>query len=302
MVAKKLDLEEDKFVIKRGGHYGSEIKDKSLLITACQLVNYSTLFIELGVPTNPDEYRLIFWLIDPDAKDLEDNCCYRFKDQFEMAVNDKSKVVDVKTAAVAKANELWPELNLNPNSMRLRERQQEKLSKVLRDDQMIKSVTLYEKKTFALQAIPEGVTLEDTDLVLVAKMWSPSTWELSDPKEIVINKSSKFHEFGDKLSQEFGIPVENISATRISYYWNFTRGELLKEHWQKMSGNNYYLSGNPWYISTDGTFVVIKDATETVREMTAEEKEKYKSKSHTSSSTTNSWSGSGTSWSRAPER
>jgi len=167
---------------------------------------------------------------------------------------------------------------------------------------MIKSVTLYEKKTFALQAIPKGDALEDADLVLVAKMWTPSTWELSDPKEIIISKTAQFHEFGDKLSEEFGIPVENIAATRISYYWNFTRGELMKEHWQKLSGNNYHLSGNPWYISTDGTFFVIKDTTEKVREMTAEEKEKYKAKTHTSSSTTTTTWTSGTSWSRAPER
>ena len=68
-------------------------------------------------------------------------------------------------------------------------------------------------------------------------MWTPSTWELSDPKEIVINKNAEFDEFGQKLSEAFGIPAENISATRISYYWNFTRKELLKEHWQKLSGS-----------------------------------------------------------------
>jgi len=39
-----------------------------------------------------------------------------------MAVNDKSKVSEVKAAAVAKANELWPELSLNPDLVRLRER------------------------------------------------------------------------------------------------------------------------------------------------------------------------------------
>ena len=66
-IAKRLDLDENTFVIKRGGQYGSEIKDQTLAITACQLVNYSTLFIEMGVPTNPDEYRLLFFLVDPDA-------------------------------------------------------------------------------------------------------------------------------------------------------------------------------------------------------------------------------------------
>lgn len=39
-----------------------------------------------------------------------------------MAVSDKSKVVDVKAAACAKANELWPELELDPENLRLRER------------------------------------------------------------------------------------------------------------------------------------------------------------------------------------
>jgi len=40
------------------------------------------------------------------------------------------------------------------------------------------------------------------------------------------------------------------------------------------------LSSQPWYLSTDGMLFIVKDSTEEVRDMTAEEKRKFASKSN----------------------
>lgn len=50
-----------------------------------------------------------------------------------------------------------------------------------------------------------------------------------------------------------------------------------------MDNNPFLLSGNPWYLSLDGVLFIVKDASETLREMTADEKTKYASKGATSS-------------------
>jgi hypothetical protein len=60
-------------------------------------------------------------------------------------------------------------------------------------------------------------------LITLVKVWNPATWELSDPKEVYITKSSTFEEFGDKIAEAFNIPAELINIARINYYWNFTR-------------------------------------------------------------------------------
>jgi hypothetical protein len=44
-------------------------------------------------------------------------------------------------------------------------------------------------------------------MIVVIKKWDPETWQVSEPKELVIKRNFNLHEFGTKISEEFGIPV-----------------------------------------------------------------------------------------------
>jgi len=76
-------------------------------------------------------------------------------------------------------------------------------------------------------------------MITLVKVWNPSTWELSAPKEVKIPKNSNLHTFGEKISQQLDIPIESLSVCRISYNWNFVRGDLPRESWYKMKDNRF---------------------------------------------------------------
>mmetsp|Transcript_7591 Transcript_7591/g.11171 ORF Transcript_7591/g.11171 Transcript_7591/m.11171 type:complete len:194 (+) Transcript_7591:2557-3138(+) len=154
------------------------------------------------------------------------------------------------------------------------------MNKVLKDQEMIRQYHMFDKKNIGVQLLEEpDKKLEYSEIIVIVRKWSPSTWELTSPKEIIINKHWRLHEFGENLSKIFEIPHENLGVHRVSYSYNFMRGELKSEKFIKTQGNYHYLSSQPWYLSVDGMLFIIKDNTEELREMTSEEKKKYSAKS-----------------------
>lgn len=138
-------------------------------------------------------------------------------------------------------------------------------------------------------------------MVCLVKVWNPATWELSPPHEIKITKNSNLHKFGEQVSTQLEIPLESLSVCRISYNWNFVRGDLPRESWYKMKDNRFLLSGNPWFINLDGTLFIAKNTENKQREMTEEERKKYTTKQTTYSSVSYG-SGMSGGWTRPAEK
>jgi hypothetical protein len=194
-------------------------------------------------------------------------------------------VAEVKTLVCGLACEKIPELTITPETVRLRERDKgnERLGKVLRDDiTMAKATSLYDRRPFSIQLRDGDDTDYDSsvgDLIILFKVWNPATWELSTAKEIKINKNDTVEKFGTFVSEASGIPMEKLSMFKITYGMTFVRGDLtITTGWYKAEGNKSVMCGTPYYTSIDGQLFVVKDHDVPIREMTEEEKVLYTSK------------------------
>ena len=78
----------------------------------------------------------------------------------------------------------------------------------------------------------------------MVRMFNPETWELTDLKEIFVNKNMKLNEFGTILQNVYGLPVslfyllaiyiyqrEEMEITKINSPWYFNRVQLPYEIW-----------------------------------------------------------------------
>ena len=110
-------------------------------------------------------------------------------------------------------NDLYPDLKVTPDSLRLREKSAEKLLSVYHDESVFEKYSMYDGKEIAIQIInSEDRIFEESDenYLLMVKEWDPSSWQLSDPKEIFIKKNATLEELAHALSIIFPhIPIEN---------------------------------------------------------------------------------------------
>jgi hypothetical protein len=107
--------------------------------------------LTLGTPAAPDEFRLVFSLaLEVPPEELEDGFCFKFRDLFELPVSTSMTAAQVREIVCAKANTDHPDLSLDHTHYRIRERNAERLSKLLPDNVPLNTATIYEKKSFAL--------------------------------------------------------------------------------------------------------------------------------------------------------
>ena len=176
-------------------------------------------------------------------------------------------------------NDLYPDLKVTPDSLRLREKSAEKLLSVYHDESVFEKYSMYDGKEIAIQIInSEDRIFEESDenYLLMVKEWDPSSWQLSEPKEIFIKKNATLEELAHALSIIFPhIPIENLSCTKINSAWNFHRVQLPYETWHELKDNTNFLSSGPFYLSTDGLLFIIKDNSKMERELTEQEKDLY---------------------------
>jgi len=209
-IASKINLEVDEFIMKRGSRYGAETKDMSLKLSQANIVNNNLFFIERGTPSRPDELRLIFHLALPAKPTDCDGASFSFAELFQLPVHLESRIKQVKEKVAERLEEMYPSMEVDPEKMRLREKYNEKMNKVLKDQEMIRQYHMFDKKNIGVQLLEEpDKKLEYSEIIVIVRKWSPSTWELTSPKEIIINKHWRLHEFGENLSKTFEIPVSS---------------------------------------------------------------------------------------------
>ena len=94
--------------------------------------------------------------------------------------------------------------DVNPSQIRLREKTTDKLTADYHEECIMEKYTMKDGKEVAIQILsPEehaieislGVEKENCNLVMV-KLWSPDTWDLSETHEIYIPKDKTLEDFG----------------------------------------------------------------------------------------------------------
>lgn len=256
-IAEQLALEEDFFLIKRGSRHGNEMKDLEIRITQSNLINGGVVYVEKGRPSRPDENKLRFFLATDTTKEVPDGIWHTFWELADIPISENSTVKKMKEAVCAKVNSLYPSMHLDPLYIRIRERAQDRLGKAMHNSESLRNITLFEKKQICIQQITDPAKEPtERDLLLSVRLWRPSTWELSPVSDLVISRSASMRDLGEKVAEKYGLPLDRVEGCRISYTWNFVRGDLLEDTWHKLGANTLALSLAPWYLSADGTLVM----------------------------------------------
>mmetsp|Transcript_32739 Transcript_32739/g.56995 ORF Transcript_32739/g.56995 Transcript_32739/m.56995 type:complete len:1043 (+) Transcript_32739:920-4048(+) len=277
LIAKKLEMDGNDFLLKRGNKYGQEVKDYTVKVVSANLMNNSIIYVEKGSPSLPHDFRLVICHAGPASPDTKpDGISYKIIEMAEIPLNAKETVFHAKQRICKRFNDMYPSMGLVPSRIRLRERNSERLCRVLRNQDLLEMYTLYEKKNIAIQVLDEDEPdILPSQMIVVVRKWSPSSWDLSPSVEVVIDKYSSVESFGKKLAEMFTIEEDDLEACKITYTWNFMRTDLVSEHWQRTRRVFSTLTQSPWYLTIDGILFIVKDRSEMLRELTDSEKRKY---------------------------
>ena len=152
-IAELLNLDEDTFLLRKGNRFSNEIRDLSTLISENSMINRGTLFLELGVPSGIDDFKLKFGVGDY-SPELSDTIMYDFTEVFEFGVSKVTMVKDLKEK-LSKKLRMDKDIDIPACRMRLRERNADKFSQIIHNDQLLSEANLYDKKCFVIQKVEE---------------------------------------------------------------------------------------------------------------------------------------------------
>ena len=112
--------------MRRGNRFSNEIRDLSTTISENSMINRGTLFLELGVPSGIDDFKLKFGIGDY-SHEISDTIQYDFTEIFEFGVSKLMMVKDLKEKLSKKLKQ-EKEIDIPSNKIRLRERNADKFS------------------------------------------------------------------------------------------------------------------------------------------------------------------------------
>ena len=208
MISEKISIPEDQFLMKRGGSQSQEIKDLNSKLVSINLMNNCIIYIEKGEPTMTGQYKLVYSIATKPKASESKSHCYSFLDLFEMVTSGDSTILEIKKLICEKSASMYPTLNLKPELIRLRDRNQERLLKVMKNSDTLRCYALYDKKTISVQILetPEE-ELSSSSIIINARRWDPTSWEISEPSEFIIDKNIKISELGQVFSKFYSIEV-----------------------------------------------------------------------------------------------
>ncbi len=91
--------------------------------------------------------------------------------------------------------------------MRLREKVNDKLTKVYHDDKQMESYNMYEGKQLAIQTLTDPESPHDEEYLIMLQLWDPSTWTLTALKEVYVERSCTLGLFAGMVSSIYNVPV-----------------------------------------------------------------------------------------------
>ena len=158
--------------------------------------------------------------------------------------------------------------------IRLREKANERLTKYYRNDVVIEQYSMFEGKPIAIQVLDEPEDIDNDEIIIMIRSWSPETWKITPMKEIIVKRYSTMEDFSYILAKEFPeIERENLECCKINSY--FFRVQLPYEKWYCLANREDFLASNPFYLSIDGSLIFAKDKSLIERELTEEEKKEF---------------------------
>ena len=207
-IGRQLELEDDKFILKKYSSFGNELKEITMRLNQLNLFQSSNIFVELGTPVKADEVRVRFLIaLNPKLHD-SDGSIFTVDNLIELPVSQNLKISQIKELLRTELIMRYPTMTISVSNMRFRFNVYSITTKILNNNDFLREYKPSDRVDICLQLLkqPERI-LEVNDLIVYVKVWCPNTWELSQPYEIIINKNLKISELGASISRETGIDV-----------------------------------------------------------------------------------------------
>lgn len=208
MISKKIKIPENEFIMRKNTAQTPELKDMTQSVKQSILPN-NDLIISRGIPLRPNQIRLMMYIAVVNQKPLRDSEFFSNYQLFDMPADLEWEVPIFKARLRERIMEYFPTLHVA--NMRLREIQNEKLSKWIDDSMRINDISSFDNKRLAIQSLlSSDLVKEKDDIIIAVRRFIPSTWELEPAVEVKVNHKGTLHKIGEVLSSEFNIPVFDI--------------------------------------------------------------------------------------------
>lgn len=286
-MAQAIGLEEEEFKISVpsvwssiGNNGCTELKEMDKTVVEAGLTSDSVVLVHYGAPTRPGHFKVCVVLCDLAAFNPRRPLFDILIDQ-HMIFGEVAKLISNKMM-------IQHQIDLPAEFMRFREMMGDEPGKPYSHlDTLATMCSPWDPsdgKTIAIQRseVPNEELTPD-DLILIVQRWHSSTWTLGDKFEMVVSSKTSSAEFALMLSQRLAtVEAANIAAVKTWSYTPLDESRLAGQDWKCLTHPDVAdatLAATPWYLST-GTTVLVRDTSEEVKELTAEEKKQLKDKSN----------------------
>jgi hypothetical protein len=258
-ISEYIEIEEEKFILRRGGKVGIELRDPSKSLIKCGLLSGSVIYTAFGTPTGPNEILLKMLITVKGDQELHHH--YNLKPIAEIAVDQNStpdQVIEKTLAVVAKSGEQ----DLSGKTFRLREKHSRSLMKVYRDA-AIKRQGICDGKQLVIENIDPSIQVPKLDLrqfLVVVQILNPESIEFEQVMEFAIEKTDTLVSLAQKIFANCDtIPVEHMEAAKVATVWGLDRLYGLNLDYVSLNDSKQLLIGQPFFISNDGIVLLYID-------------------------------------------
>lgn len=256
MISESMEVETDKFIMRRGGKVGIELTDLSKSLIKAGLVSGSIIYTAFGTPTRPGEILLKILMTIKTDGELTHH--YNLKPMVEIAIDQNSTAEQV----VRKAVEVYKSEggnDLAASTFRLREKHSRSLIKVYRDVS-IKKQGIFEGKQLVLENIDPLVQvpkLEIRQTLLVVQILNPDSIEFEEAFELAIDRNDSLASVAQRVFEKCQkIPLDFMEAAKVTTVWGLDRLYGLNLPFVPLNDPKQLLTGQPFFIGADGVVLL----------------------------------------------
>lgn len=256
VISEQMEVEEDKFILRRGGKVGIELRDPTKTLLKCGLLSGSVIYTAFGTPTGPNEVLLKMLMTVKDDNELSHH--YNLKPIAEIAIDQNStpeQVIAKTVLACAKEEGV----DLSSKTFRLREKHSRSLMKVYRD-MPIKRQGIHDGKQLVIENIDHSIhvpKLEMRQYLLVVRIINPDSIEFEDVFEFAIEKTDTMASLAQKVSDVCPkIPLEFMEAAKVTAVWGLDTLYSLNLPYVALNDQKQLLTGQPFFINADGVVLM----------------------------------------------
>lgn len=251
--SEELDIELDKFVIKRGGRSGIELKDlEKTLVKSGFSLSTAIIFLEFGTPTLPGQIKLRVMRTEFQG---EITLSHNITPVAEVAVEatDTPSVIIQKAIQICKDES---ELDLSGRYFRLRDKKSRSLTRLFREDG-IKKQGVFDGKQIVMEEIDPQIQdpqIGGGEYLTYVIILDPMRLEFQHVMELSISKTDSLRSFSTKIIELFpeGTVLEDIEIARTVDVWRLDPFLCIGLSYRNGGDKSATLTGSPFYIGNDG--------------------------------------------------